>query len=94
MALYITYLPYSRPLQSLRTNLRRRKVSPGSFAEATYANASTLLRGQPLRHGQEMGGFRLGSTIVLVFEAPPTFSFSVEVGQRVKVGEKLGELVV
>lgn len=40
-----------------------------------------------------MGGFRLGSTIVLVFEAPPTFSFAVEVGQRVKVGEKLGDLV-
>ena len=93
VALRSIYLPY-RSFKSLRTNLRRRKVSPGSFAEATYTNASTLLRGQPLRHGQEMGGFRLGSTIVLVFEAPPTFSFSVEVGQRVKVGEKLGELVI
>lgn len=79
--------------ESLRTNTgRRRRVSPGSFAEATYANASPLLRGQPLRPGQEMGGFRLGSTVVLVFEAPPSFTFDVKVGQKVKVGERIGDL--
>lgn len=58
----------------------------------TYAGASELLGGQPLRAGDEVGGFWLGSTIVLVFQAPE-FRFGIHNGQKLKVGEALGNVV-
>ncbi|KAH8111454.1 phosphatidylserine decarboxylase [Phellopilus nigrolimitatus] len=76
----------------LRTNVRGRPPPPGTFTEAVYSNASTILHGKPLRAGEEMGGFCLGSTIVLVFEAPKDFAFDVQAGQKVKVGQRLGDV--
>jgi phosphatidylserine decarboxylase len=78
--------------QALRTNVRGRPPPPGTYDEAVYSAASPILNGQPLRPGQEMGGFCLGSTIVLVFEAPPNFEFGVHAGQKVRVGQKLGDV--
>ncbi|QRV74069.1 phosphatidylserine decarboxylase family protein [Ceratobasidium sp. AG-Ba] len=77
--------------KNLRTNLRRRPP-PGAFIEAHYTQASALLRGQPLTRGQEMGGFKLGSTVVMVFEAPRGFAFTVKPGEKVKVGQRMGDV--
>jgi phosphatidylserine decarboxylase len=42
-----------------------------------------------VRAGDELAFFQLGSTVVLVFEAPP-FQFAVEHGQKVKLGQMIG----
>jgi phosphatidylserine decarboxylase len=62
------------------------------FSEATYEGASSVLGGHALSRGEEMGGFRLGSSIVLVFEAPAdgSWKWTVESGQKIKVGQALG----
>jgi hypothetical protein len=36
--------------------------------------------------GEEVGEFRMGSTIVLIFEAPPNFRLSAGPGHRTRVG--------
>lgn len=65
------------------------------FSEAVYDKASAVLGGHALRRGEEMGGFQLGSSIVLVFEAPAEgrWRWAVEQGQKVKVGQALGYVV-
>ncbi|KAK3370128.1 phosphatidylserine decarboxylase proenzyme 1 mitochondrial precursor [Podospora didyma] len=74
------------------------------YAEATYESASAVLGGHALRRGEEMGGFQLGSTIVLVFEAPVAghdesgrvrkgWSWNVEKGQKLKVGQAIGQVL-
>lgn len=69
------------------------------FSEATYEGASALLEGHALNRGEEMGGFQLGSSIVIVFEAPAGeakevskggWKWNVEKMQKVKVGQALG----
>jgi len=44
--------------------------------------------------GQPFGEFRLGSTIVLLFEAPKNFKFQLETGQRILVGEGISDCSV
>ncbi|KAI8119678.1 hypothetical protein FF38_14027 [Lucilia cuprina] len=45
-----------------------------------------------LKKGDLVGQFNMGSTIVLLFEAPTNFHFDIEAGQKVKVGQALGHM--
>ncbi|KAJ3411627.1 phosphatidylserine decarboxylase 1 [Chytridiales sp. JEL 0842] len=71
----------------LKTNIPYHVVPQplGTYSERHFDNLN-------LKQGDEMGGFRFGSTVVLVFEAPEKFEFKLEKGQKVKVGEGIGYL--
>merc|ERR1711924_591667 len=75
--------------EKLRTN-RMRDIAVhcgGDVSSKLYPN------GVKLKPGDSLGGFRLGSTVVLFFDAPKNFEWKVAVGDAVRVGRPLGEVV-
>ncbi|CAL8318184.1 unnamed protein product [Lota lota] len=85
--------------QELQTNAPR--YTAGSYNDRSYASplaASPSSQeelpgpGLALRKGEPLGEFNLGSTVVLLFEAPPDFSFSLRPGQPIRFGQPLGSL--
>ncbi|KAK2580076.1 hypothetical protein KPH14_012359 [Odynerus spinipes] len=78
-------------------SLNERVVYIGKWAEGFMAYAA-MQRWEDanlgcirLYKGQLFGEFRMGSTIVLLFEASKDFRFSLKLGQTVKVGHALTE---
>lgn len=83
----------------LQTNQRRQKILNSEPPdERVYALEGV---GKSLKKGAEVAAFNLGSTVVLVFQAPALkmlqnrdssseFRFSIRRGDRVRVGEALG----
>ncbi|MDI5984507.1 archaetidylserine decarboxylase [Halomonas sp. M4R5S39] len=45
-----------------------------------------------LERGEEMGRFKLGSTVVMAFAEPATFADDLEPGAKVRMGQSLGAL--
>eukprot|EP00929_Paragymnodinium_shiwhaense_P015074 TRINITY_DN123087_c0_g1_i1.p1 TRINITY_DN123087_c0_g1~~TRINITY_DN123087_c0_g1_i1.p1 ORF type:complete len:399 (-),score=58.35 TRINITY_DN123087_c0_g1_i1:281-1477(-) len=80
------FLSFDATLQTNRDLevLERDEVGRDVFAKRFPGGVS-------LQAGQEVGGFRLGSTIVLIFEAGPTFRWTAKVGQTVNVGQPLAD---
>ena len=58
----------------------------------TYTDKHIGKVGEKLVKGQHVGGFNFGSTVVLLFEAPSSFKFRVQCGERMKYGEPLGTI--
>lgn len=69
------------------------KDDEGDTVQLHTASSATVsnVAGLKLTRGQEVGLFNLGSSIVLIFEAPDTFEFTCAEGQRVKYGEQIGK---
>uniref|UniRef100_A0A1A9X1B4 Phosphatidylserine decarboxylase proenzyme, mitochondrial n=1 Tax=Glossina brevipalpis TaxID=37001 RepID=A0A1A9X1B4_9MUSC len=71
----------------LKTNQWVGFKNPRSFYDLTIDH------GNFFKKGDLIGQFNMGSTIVLLFEAPVGFEFKVKPGQKIKVGQCLGHIL-
>lgn len=46
-----------------------------------------------LKKGELLGQFNMGSTVVMIFEAPKNFKFNLKTGQTIKLGEPIGNMM-
>lgn len=65
-------------------------LSRNALVRQTLTDDALVRTGLKFAKGAELGQFNMGSTVVLIFEAPKKdFGFFVEAGQKVKYGEPL-----
>ena len=69
--------------QDLETNTHH-KHQDGTYFDKTFSSAVDAPK------GSMFGEFNLGSTLVLIFEAPKGFQFKICEGQKIKYGEAIG----
>ncbi|XP_051751770.1 phosphatidylserine decarboxylase proenzyme, mitochondrial isoform X2 [Ctenopharyngodon idella] len=75
--------------KELRTNNPR--YNKGTYNDFSYVTNNNQ-EGVSMRKGEHLGEFNLGSTIVLLFEAPRDFTFNLQAGQKIRFGEPLGTM--
>ena len=75
----------------LETNLKSRNLDDVKL-EKDFRLENDNEKGINKTRGDYFGEFNLGSTIVLIFEAPKNFNFTIKQNQKVKVGQQIGLL--
>ena len=64
-----------------------------SFCSTNFTTDGHLT-GEKIKRGDSFGEFNLGSTIVLIFEAPKNFDFNIKQNEKVFYGNQLGSSVI
>ncbi len=80
--------------ENLETNSKVKTLSADeldkSFCSKNFESSN--LNGVPVKRGENFGEFNLGSTIVLIFEAPPNFKFNINQNEKILFGSPLGSV--
>jgi len=83
--------------QDLERNFVKTKFTTQYDSESEDENANknetSGISGIKIGRGDQFGEFNLGSTIVLVFEAPKNFEFNIQPNQKVRYGMPIGATV-
>lgn len=76
-------------LKELTTN-KKELQKAGKHLDKSFLSAENSNKGVAVKRGEDFGEFNLGSTIVLIFEAPKNFDFDIIPGEKVFLGSQLG----
>ena len=79
-------------LQKLTTNNKEPKKNLSQSFDKAFCTQNAP-DGRHLERGESFGEFNLGSTIVLIFEAPENFQFDIKQNDKVFFGQKLGSAI-
>ncbi|XP_063709505.1 phosphatidylserine decarboxylase proenzyme, mitochondrial isoform X2 [Culicoides brevitarsis] len=76
--------------EELKTN-RWLGIKPGKDKYKNFDELK-LTKEIQLNKGELLGQFNMGSTVVMIFEAPKNFKFNLTTGQTIQLGEPIGNL--
>ena len=63
---------------------------PGSASIRAANERRRIELGKPVERGDELGAFRLGSTVVMIFPPGEAILEDAEVGDAVRFGQRIG----